>query len=118
MTQSLGLQRLTKVLGDQSRSTIRHQPGPIRQRCLFHTRSLTSRLDDLGEVSSTHGRLESPDQDSPAKVIQYRDQMVPAPVLDQKIRSHLNFFPKRDRDPGETKGGSLPPGGKDLMGRP
>jgi len=85
MTQSLGLQRLTKVLGDQSRSTIRHQPGPIRQRCLFHTRSLTSRLDDLGEVSSTHGGLKSPGQDLPAKVIQDRDQIVPAPVLDQQI---------------------------------
>ena len=94
MTQSLGLQRLTKVLGDQSRSTIRHQPGPIRQRCLFHTRSLTSRLDDLGEVSSTHGGLKSPGQDLPAKVIQYRDQMVPAPVLDQKIGRISTSFPK------------------------
>ena len=85
MTQSLGLQILTKVLGDQSWSTIRHQPEPIRQRCLFHTRSLTSRLDDLGEVSSTHGGLKSPGQDLPAKVIQDRDQIVPAPVLDQQI---------------------------------
>ena len=95
MTQSLGLQILTKVLGDQSRSTIRHQPGPIRQRCLFHTRSLTSRLDDLGEVSSTHGGLKPPGpQDFPAKVIQDRDQMVPAPVLDQKIGRISTSFPK------------------------
>jgi hypothetical protein len=94
MTQSLGLQILTKVLGDQSRSTIRHQPGPIRQRCLFHTRSLTSRLDDLGEVSSTHGGLKSPGQDLPAKVIQDRDQIVPAPVLDQQIGRISTSFPK------------------------
>jgi hypothetical protein len=70
MTQSLGLHILTEVLGDQSWSTVCHQPGPIRQGCLFHTRSLTSRLDDLAEVSCTPGRLEPPGQDLPAKVIQ------------------------------------------------
>ncbi len=60
---SPGLQMLTEVFGDQSRSAIRHQPGPTGQRCLLHTRSLTSRLDHLAEVSSTHSRLESPGQD-------------------------------------------------------
>ena len=71
MAQSLGLQILTQVFGDQSRSAVCHQPGPIRQRSLFHTRSLTSRLDHLAEVSSTHGRVKSPGQDPPAQVIQY-----------------------------------------------
>ena len=85
MTQPLGLQILTKVLGDQSRSAIRHQSGPIRQPSLAYPRSLTSRLDDLGEVSSTHRRLKPPGQDSAAEIIQDRDQIVPAPVLDPQI---------------------------------
>ena len=85
MPQSLGLQILTKVLGDQSRSSIRHQAGPMRHRSLIHPRSFTSRLDHLREVSRTHGRLKPPGEDSAAKVIQDRDQIVPAPVLDQQI---------------------------------
>ena len=85
MTQSLGLQILTKVLGDQIWSAIRHQLGPISLPGLAYPRSLTSRLVDLGEVSSTHRRLKPPGQDSAAEIIQDRDQIVPAPVLDQQI---------------------------------
>jgi len=131
MPQSLGLQILTKVCGDQSRSAIRQQPGPIRQRGLIHTRSLTSRLDHLGEVSSTHGRLKPPGQDSSAKVIQDRDQIVPAPVSKEGVGGtagpasgiqtglESDLAPRTGPDPGNSivvsrevpTGGELPGNG-------
>lgn len=84
MSQALGFQVISQGFGDQGRTAAGKQVGPLHQGHLVHACKFTGQFDHLAEGIGIHPALQQPVQNLAAEIIQDRDQVIPAPVLDQK----------------------------------
>lgn len=84
MAQDLSLEVISQGFGDQSRAAVGKQVGPLPQGHLVHTGNFAGQFYHLAEGTGVHPALQQPGQNLAAEIMQDRNQVIPAPVLDQK----------------------------------
>ena len=100
MADPLGLQVVAEGLRDQRRPVVRQKLRAVFFENLVHPCDFARQFHDLAERVRIQRVLELLRQDPAAEIVQHRDQVIPAPVIDQQVRRirlpHLVGPPRLD----------------------